>query len=663
MNKSPSFTALVTAALIGIAADSAWSDEAAPNVSAAPAVQTPAPATGPVPGWYPPPPNRGRYAQPWQQPSQWSAPQRGYRQFPPYYPPRGQYRAAPAAPAAAPNPLSAELKQTQEQLTAKSTELDETHATLEQLQGKLQHSLEAEHALREKMADITREQQDLQARVTELTAELNTTTATLEQHRQQITNDQQENLTLTSERDRLRSDLAISDEQLSTLQTELQAATQVLQQTQSDTTTSSQQLSEARAQAETLTAELTELKAQLESQQSSLLEAEQTQTAERDSLRNELASRDAQLATVQAELQAATQALQQTQSETTASSQQLSDARAQAETLTAELTELKAQLENQQSSLLEAEQTQTAERDSLRNELASRDAQLATVQAELQAATQALQQTQSETTASSQQLSDARAQAETLTTELTELKAQLESQQNTLLDTEQTLAAVIAKRDGLQTDIAACSRELTLAQDALTAARSEMDAIGRAPSTAAGVVVAPAPDRSDKVEPAASEALEASADEVAALQISDTDKDGTPDSSDLCPGTQHGIAVESTGCAAGEAISLAGVNFLSSSHELTDKARSILDRVAAILTQQPDLRLEVAGHTDAQGDPTYNQWLSLQRAEAVMDYLVAQGVNPKHIGAAGYGGQRPIADNTTSEGLQMNRRVELRRLQ
>jgi OOP family OmpA-OmpF porin len=111
------------------------------------------------------------------------------------------------------------------------------------------------------------------------------------------------------------------------------------------------------------------------------------------------------------------------------------------------------------------------------------------------------------------------------------------------------------------------------------------------------------------------------------------------------------------------AINLEGVNFLYNSHELTDKARHILDRVADVIIQQPRLRLEVAGHTDATGDPTYNQGLSMQRAEAVRDYLVAQGVNPKHIGATGYGGQRPIADNTTSEGLRKNRRVELRILQ
>jgi outer membrane protein OmpA-like peptidoglycan-associated protein len=502
----------------------------------------------------------------------------------PDYPPRGQYRALPAAPAAAVNPLDAELNKTQEQLKAKTTELDKTHAMLEQLQVKLRHSLQAERALSDKVADITREQQALQARVTELTAELNTTTVTLEQNRQQITNDQQHNLALTSERDRLRNDLA---------------------------------------------------------------------------------SRDKQLATVQTELQAAAAALQQATSETTTSGQQLSEARAQAERLNNELTELKAQLENQKSSLLVAEQTLAAEHDSLRSDLASREAQLATVQTELQAATAALQQATSETTTSGQQLSEARAQAETLTKELTELKTQLADRKSSLLDTEQTLATVTAERNELQADIATCSRNLNQAKDALTDIQSEMDALSRANTAAADAIIAPASGGPDKSEPAASEGYDAGAAKVAAQQIAttDTDEDGISDSIDLCPETKPGIAVESTGCTTGEAINLSGVNFLYNSHELTDRARDILDRVAAIINQQPDLRLEVAGHTDATGDSTYNQWLSLQRAETVMNYLVDQGVNPKHIGAAGYGGLRPIADNTTSEGMQVNRRVELRPLQ
>jgi len=72
--------------------------------------------------------------------------------------------------------------------------------------------------------------------------------------------------------------------------------------------------------------------------------------------------------------------------------------------------------------------------------------------------------------------------------------------------------------------------------------------------------------------------------------------------------------------------------------------------------------LEVAGHTDAQGDRDYNQHLSQQRAEAVRDYLVAHGVNADNITARGFGSRQPLADNSTREGLLKNRRVELRRL-
>ena len=227
---------------------------------------------------------------------------------------------------------------------------------------------------------------------------------------------------------------------------------------------------------------------------------------------------------------------------------------------------------------------------------------------------------------------------ETFSSELSELKARLESRESTLLDTEKMLDDVIAERDRLQADLTERGRELTQAQAAMTAAQSEM---------------------------ATGEAVEVGAVEVAALQIAnpDADEDGVPDSVDLCLETQQGIAVESTGCAAGAAISLEGVNFRYNSHELTDDAQRILDRVADTLSRHSDLRLQVAGHTDSQGDAAYNQWLSLQRAQTVRDYLVAQGVNPDHIGAAGYGGEQPIADNTTKEGLRMNRRVELRNLQ
>jgi len=605
MNKLSSIVALVAAVVTGIAAESAWSEETTPSGAAAPAVQTPAPVSGYAPGWYPPP-YRGGYARPWRQPSHWPVPPRGYGQWPPHYPPGGQAvpatpaaaQAAPApvaaptpapAPVAAPTPTpaateippSAELNQAQEQLTAKSAELDKAHAMLGQLRSKLQSSLEGKRALAEKLAQLTNEQQALQVQVTELSTALDSSAATLEQHRQQMTHAQEQNRALTAERDLLHDDLAARDKQLAIVQVELQAATHTLQQAQSGTGTAGQDFSEARAQTETLNNELSALTAELESQ--------------------------------------------------------------------------KAKLANSM-------QTRTRERNRLRSAIANRDEQLAAVQAELQAATHALQQAQSETGTAGQDLSEARAQAETLNNELSTLTAELESRKATQLDTEQALAAVTGERDGLQADLAACNQELSQSRDAVAAARSEVEALH---SAAAEAVIPPAPSGPYKIESAASEEPETAAAEVAAEQstTTDADADNVPDSIDLCPETQQGLAVEATGCAAGVAIKLEGVNFLYDSHELTDEARRILDRVAAVISQHPELRLEVAGHTDATGDPTYNQWLSMQRAEVVRDYLVAQGVVSGHIGAAGYGGQRPIADNDTVEGLQKNRRVELRRLQ
>jgi hypothetical protein len=136
MNRLSPIIVLVAAALIAVAAKSAWAEEATPGVSPAPVRQATAPGTGHVTGWYPPYPNRSGYAQPWQQPSQRPASPPGYNQSPPYYPPYGQYQAVPAAPAE--NPLSTELKQTQEQLAIQTAELDTAKEQLTKLQAEIQ---------------------------------------------------------------------------------------------------------------------------------------------------------------------------------------------------------------------------------------------------------------------------------------------------------------------------------------------------------------------------------------------------------------------------------------------------------------------------------------------------------------------------------------------
>ncbi len=84
-----------------------------------------------------------------------------------------------------------------------------------------------------------------------------------------------------------------------------------------------------------------------------------------------------------------------------------------------------------------------------------------------------------------------------------------------------------------------------------------------------------------------------------------------------------------------------------------------LNRVAKVLNQYPQTTITIAGHTDSTGSEAYNQKLSERRAEAVKTALVSMGVNSARMTTIGYGKNRPIADNSTEAGRQMNRRVEI----
>ncbi len=94
-------------------------------------------------------------------------------------------------------------------------------------------------------------------------------------------------------------------------------------------------------------------------------------------------------------------------------------------------------------------------------------------------------------------------------------------------------------------------------------------------------------------------------------------------------------------------------------YELLPQSENELVRVAEIIKQK-NLRVEISGHTDSSGDPKKNMVLSRQRAESVRSFLVKHGCDASLLEANGYGATRPIADNETVEGKQLNRRVELR---
>lgn len=147
----------------------------------------------------------------------------------------------------------------------------------------------------------------------------------------------------------------------------------------------------------------------------------------------------------------------------------------------------------------------------------------------------------------------------------------------------------------------------------------------------------------------------------------DTDGDGVCDGLDKCPNTPKGRPVDLTGCefvlpTPEKPLVLEGVHFETGKALLTEDSKQILARVAASLLDHPEVKLEVAGHTDATGSDAHNLKLSQARANAVRNYLISKGVKAEVLTAKGYGKSQPIADNQTKEGRDRNRRTELRRL-
>lgn len=102
------------------------------------------------------------------------------------------------------------------------------------------------------------------------------------------------------------------------------------------------------------------------------------------------------------------------------------------------------------------------------------------------------------------------------------------------------------------------------------------------------------------------------------------------------------------------------VLFELDSYKLKPESSIELDRVVAMLKQNPTLKVEIGGHTDNQGDESYNQILSEKRAEAVVRYLTRKGIEASRLSWKGYGEKVPIETNSTAEGRAKNRRTEMR---
>lgn len=152
----------------------------------------------------------------------------------------------------------------------------------------------------------------------------------------------------------------------------------------------------------------------------------------------------------------------------------------------------------------------------------------------------------------------------------------------------------------------------------------------------------------------------------------DSDNDGVPDYLDVCPGTPEGKEVDSSGCPKGSGLEAIGaataagtfifteVQFDTNKWDIKQGSKSTLDKIAKAMADNPDMKMDVQGHTDNTGSAGYNTKLSEKRAKSVVDYLVGKGVSPSRLTYKGYGPHYPIQPNETAEGRKLNRRVEFK---
>jgi outer membrane protein OmpA-like peptidoglycan-associated protein len=227
------------------------------------------------------------------------------------------------------------------------------------------------------------------------------------------------------------------------------------------------------------------------------------------------------------------------------------------------------------------------------------------------------------------------------------------------------------------------------------------DGVDKCPDTAPGVLVDSSGCPRDSDGDSIADGLDRCSDTPKGATVDalgcpgDSDNDGVLDGLDRCPRTPPGADVNAAGCAAGQqgrqppappvdtsaarppqpqaqtqpsgqaiasgqAMVLEGVTFSTRSARLQTAAYVELDSIAKVLAANPNLRVEIGGHTDEAGTPADNMHLSNLRAEAVRNYLVAKGVPFQQMVARGYGASMPRTPDTTPRGRAANRRVEIR---
>lgn len=153
-------------------------------------------------------------------------------------------------------------------------------------------------------------------------------------------------------------------------------------------------------------------------------------------------------------------------------------------------------------------------------------------------------------------------------------------------------------------------------------------------------------------------------DPVNAVGCGDADRDGVHDDLDACPDTPLGSNVDARGCIVlPPALVLEGIVFEYDSAVIQAASEPVLARALQLLRDNPDARVEIGGHTDDVGSRSYNLELSRQRAQAVLDWLVAHGLDAGRFEVRGYGSSQPRVPNVDDASRSENRRIEFRHIE
>jgi outer membrane protein OmpA-like peptidoglycan-associated protein len=147
--------------------------------------------------------------------------------------------------------------------------------------------------------------------------------------------------------------------------------------------------------------------------------------------------------------------------------------------------------------------------------------------------------------------------------------------------------------------------------------------------------------------------------------VPDTDGDGVNDEEDKCPNLagpreNQGCPVISEDMKKKVDVAANNILFVTGSAKLQAKSYKGLNEVVKIMQENPEMELQIDGHTDNVGSDERNQTLSDDRAASVRAYIISKGISESRISSAGHGETQPLADNKTAAGRQKNRRVEMK---